>query len=131
ASPVVLGKRRDGEVERPALDVRVVDDDDERQEQAEHTEILGCRMLPDCREHPWQVGLAVTPAIPAQAPLNPDERKAEQQECYEVGDHEAATAIRSGLRRESQEVAKAYGISCHGENEAHPAAPCFVRVRSA
>ena len=65
------------------------------------------------------LGSAKTP----RGPLNPKQGNSENQKADEVGNHEGSTAILYRLNRETKEVAQAYGVSCHGKNEAYPGSP--------
>jgi hypothetical protein len=49
--------------------------------------------------------VSVLSSEPAHGPLDPNERKSQEKESQEIGDHEIPAAIASGLSRESQEVA--------------------------
>ena len=65
------------------------------------------------------LGSAKTP----RGPLNPKQGNSENQKADEVGNHEGSTAILYRLNRETKEVAQAYGVSCHGKNEAYTGTP--------
>ncbi len=128
--PVVLGQRRHREPRRPRHDVGVVDQDEQRDRQADDAEVLGERVPPQHREHPRHVPLAVAPAVPADPPLDPHQRDAEQQQRDEVRDHERAAAVGGGLPREAEEVAEPDRVPRHREDQPEPRPPALVRRRA-
>jgi hypothetical protein len=65
----------------------------------------------------------VVPVLAAEAahrPLDPDQRQAHDEQGHEIGNQKGTAAIRSRLRRKSQEVPKTYGIAGHGQHQAKP-----------
>ena len=66
------------------------------------------------------------PAVAADAPLDPHQRDADEEERDEVGDHEGAAAVLDGLPREAEEVAETDGVARHGQDQADAGAPGFT-----
>ncbi len=124
-APVVAGRGEPRVGERPRHQDGVVAQDDERDHEADHAEVLGRGVLPDGGEHAGHVALAVAPAVAPDAPLDPHQRDAEQQEGGEVRDHERAAAVGGGLPGEAEEVAEPDGVAGHGEDEPDAAPPGF------
>ena len=85
-------------------------------------------MLPERGEHARQVSLAIPSAVAANAPLDPHERDAEEQQGDEVRDHVRAATVGGGLTRKPKEVAETDRITRHGENETDTTTPGFVRA---
>jgi hypothetical protein len=85
-------------------------------------------VTPDRGEQRRHVRLAETPAVSAEAPFDPHQGNAKQQQGNEVRDHERAAAIAGGLDRKTQEVTEPHGIAGHRQNQSNAGAPSFGRV---
>ena len=72
--------------------------------------------------------MAEAAPVTPDSPLHPHQRYPEKQEADEIGDHEGAATVLSGLHGKAQEVAEADGVPGHGQNQADSCTPAFAGV---
>jgi len=116
-SEVIAGEREIAEGQGPGHDVNIVQRYGERDEDAEHAEILGERVLPQELEHAGGVAVAVPSSHAADGALGPHEGNPHDEERHEIGDHEGAAAVFRGLDGEAEKIAQADGVSGQGQDQ--------------
>src|SRR3989338_10048382 len=70
--------------------------------------------------------VAVFAAEPADPPLDPHQRNAEQQKSNEVRDHEGAAAVLSALNREPEEITETDGVARHRKDQTNTSCPLLA-----